>query len=249
MNEKKLNRIIKETVSEVLNETSRRQKATKKFLGANNMVKTFGIITGENPMGMKYGGQENEKRNGMLTSFLKSKQYLFYQVKGKYGNIEHPLMVYNVSLEDMKTIGHTFDQESFIYAEIDNEQGQPHVTFSYYKKDFSETEKINGGKKIKPSDREYHFIEKKDNYVQLDADAEDYFTAIGRNFKFSIPFDIFNEAIDNYNNFVNERCDRYEKYKWLCEKRITESVQSERTEYYRRLKRAELYGTNYEKFL
>lgn len=244
-----IERIKSDVLNTLLAETSRRQKAIKNFLGVNNKVKTFGIITAENPMGMKIGSQENVKRNNMLTSFLRSKQYMYYPVRGKYGNIEHPFMVYNVSLEDMKTIGRTFDQESFIYAEIDNNQGRPHVKFSFYKKDFSENTNIDNGKRLKPSQREYRFIESKDVYVRINTESDDDFTAIGRNFKFSIPFDIFSESINRFNNFINERCEKYEEYNNSCERLIRESIQPNRTAHSRRIKRAQLYGNHFEKFI
>ena len=244
-----MDKIDKIIIEKVLSETSRRQKAIKNFLGVNNKVKTFGIITAENPMGMKIGSQENMKRNSMLTSFLRSKQYMYCQVKGKYGNIEHPFMVYNVSLEDMKTIGRTFDQERFIYAEIDNKQGQPHVEFSFYKKDFSENTNIDNGKRLTPSQREYRFIESKGVYVRINTEADDDFTAIGRNFKFSIPFDIFSEAINRFNDFISERCEKYEEYNNSCERLIRESIQPNRTAHSRRIKRAQLYGNHFKKFI
>ena len=244
-----MDKIDKKKKKKVLSETSRRQKAIKNFLGVNNKVKTFGIITAENPMGMKIGSQENMKRNSMLTSFLRSKQYMYCQVKGKYGNIEHPFMVYNVSLEDMKTIGRTFDQERFIYAEIDNKQGQPHVEFSFYKKDFSENTNIDNGKRLTPSQREYRFIESKGVYVRINTEADDDFTAIGRNFKFSIPFDIFSEAINRFNDFISERCEKYEEYNNSCERLIRESIQPNRTAHSRRIKRAQLYGNHFKKFI
>ena len=236
-------------VESIISETSHRQKTIKNFLGTNNKVKTFGIITAENPMGVELGEQDNQKRNKMLISFLRSKQYVFCHVKGKYSNMEHPFMVYNISIEDMKTIGRTFDQESFIFAEIENEQGQPHVIFSFYKKDFSEMGNSYNGQRLKPSQREYCFIESKDVYVKIDNESETDFTATGRNFKFSIPFDIFNESIKRYNDFINERCIKHDKYNYLCNKLITESIQANRTDHSRRLRRAQLYGKHYEKFL
>lgn len=251
---KTLNTIIKKAVSEaigqVISETSRRQKAVTNFLGKNNNVKTFGIITGENPSGIRMNRQENQKRNNMLKSFLASRQYVFYTAKGKYNSIEHPFIIYNVSIEDMKAIGHTFDQESFIYAEVENENGQPKVIFSYYKKDYSENDKVSAdGHKIKPSEREYKFIESKETYIRLDSNLTDEFTAIGRNFKFSIPFDVFKESFERINNFINERCEESDMYDRYHVKLIEESIQNKRTAKSRRLKRAQLYGKNYKMFL
>lgn len=234
--EELIERITSDAINRLVTETSRRQKAISSFLGVNNKVKTFGIITAENPMGMKLTRRENQERNNALNSYLAERQFLYCRVKGKYGdNIEHPCMVYNVSVEDLKYIGKVFGQESFIYAEIVYEQGQPRVIFSFYEKDSSESE--------------YRFIENKDVYVPIDKEAKDVFTAIGRNFKFNIPFDIFNEAINKFNDLINERCKRYEQYRLMCDKLINESIQSKRTSRSRRLRRAQLYGKHFEKFL
>ena len=242
--------VVSKEVGKILTETTRRQKAIRGFLGKNNKVKTFGIITAENPMGISYGSKENKDRNMELRMFLASRQYLFFPAKGKYGNVEHPFLIYNISLDDMKLIGKKFDQESFIYAEVDNSGEQPHVVFSYFAKEYSEAAEADAnGNPIKPSQREYKFIESKDIYTGLDSETSDYFTALGRNFKFSIPFDIFNEAIEKYNNFVNERCEKHQEYKALFGKRLDESIQSGRVGRSRRLARARLYGKNYEKFL
>lgn len=237
-------------MSAFLTEASRRQTAIKSFLGVNSKVQTFGIITGENPMGKSLSPQENRKRNEMLIGFLRSRQYIYYPVKGKYGNKENTFMVYNVSLADMKTIGRTFDQESFIYAEITQKEKQPLVTFSYYQKDYGEDVKISdSGQKIKPIERDYKFIESKSVYCGLDSDTDDYFTAIGRNFKFSIPFDIFSESIIKFNDFILERCNKHKEYEIKYNRLLAESLENNRTDKSRFVKRSQLYGTNYEKFL
>jgi len=233
-----------------ISETSRRQKAIRNFTGKSNKVKTFGIITAENPMGKELPEQENAKRNGMLRSYLQSRQYVWFPVNGKYGNLEHPFMVYNCSLGDMKAIGRTFDQESFIFAEVNTTDDGAEVVFSYYQKPYSETTKTgDDGKKIKPSDRDYKYIESKKEYVRLDNDADDFFTSIGKNFKFTIPFDIFAEQVDRVNEMILERCNKHEQYLLSHKRLISESVSDEFTFNGRRLRRAQLYGTHYEKFL
>ena len=240
---------IVKMVKEAINETSRRQKAVSNFLGKNNNVKTFGIITAENPMGKKFPPQENLSRNAMLKSYLQQRQYIWFPVKGKYGNKENPFLIYNVSLDDMKTIGRTFDQESFIYSEIIHRDDNPVVVFSYYQKDYPEDMRFDtDGRKIKPKDREYHFVESKEEFIRFDDTVDDYFTSIGRHFKFSIPFDIFNEQIHKINNMIDDRCANFDSYRRCCQRLINESVSDDITPHGRHVRRAQLYGKHYENF-
>lgn len=233
-----------------IQETSRRQKAIQGFLGKKSKVNTFGIITAENPMGFNFDSQENKKRNNDLLDFFRGRQYIYFPVKGKFGNTEKPFMVYNITLEDMEIIGHRFDQKSFIYAEVNKSDDEPRVIFYYYQKQYSEEQaKDEYGKPIKQKDREYQLIETKDVFCRLDNDADDNFTAIGRNFKFTIPFDLFNEAITRFEEFINERCEKHPLYKKRCIRHINESLDTRRTYRGRFVSRAELYGDHYEKFL
>ena len=235
MSEKLIEQVVSDTLRKHINETSRRQKAIKNFLGVNSKLRTFGIITAENPMGKGLPKQDNAERNAILINLLKSRQYIFCPVKGKYGNVEHSFMIYNVSLQDLKEIGNGFGQQSFIYAEIDRSKGQPHVLFHYFQR--------------RNPRGDYHYEETKDVYTPIDSEAGDFFTAIGRNFKFSIPFDIFNEAVQKYDDFINERCEKHEAYKASCDRLISESIEDGRTGMSRRICRARLYGTHYENFL
>ena len=237
-------------MSDFLTGPSRRQTAFKSFLGVNSKVQTFGIITAENPMGKPLTPQENKKRSEMHIGFLRRRQYIYYPVKGKYGNEETIFMIYNVSLADMKAIGRAFDQKSFIYAEVAQSDKQPLVAFSYYKKGYGEDVKTyDNGRKIKPNGHDYKFVESKSVYYGLDDDAEDYFTAIGRNFRLSIPFDSFSESIVRFNEFINERCIKHEEYRLKYNRLVLESIESNRTDKSRHIRRAQLYGTHYERFL
>lgn len=233
-----------------IQETSRRQKAIQSFLGTNSKVMTFGIITAENPMYQQRSSRENEERNIMLVNFFRSRQYIYFPVTGKFDANEHSFMVYNVTLDDMKIMGRTFDQESFIFAEIDRSEEIPKIKFSYYEKPYSEDMKINkNGKKIKPKDRDYYLKDTSDISCNLDKSTENYFTAIGRNFKFVIPFSVFNEAITRFDDFVNERCDKHPLYNERCMRNINESIDPNRTSRGRFVNRAKLYGDNYELWL
>ena len=220
-----IDKIIKEEVKRIVSETSRRQKATQSFLGKRGNIKTFCIITAENPMGVKTLPSENKKRYNELTDFLSSHQFVYFPVKGKYGSVEHSLMIYNISLEACKNIGKRFNQESFIYANVKDNS----VIFSYYQK--------NG------DNSPYNKIEDIEKYVDT-TENDDFFTAIGRNFKFTIPFKIFESHIDKINSIITERC-KNENYKNNYKVWLSESVNDNKTLYSQRFKRAKLWGKNY----
>lgn len=149
------------------------------LLESDNKVKTIGVISAENPMGHQRSDQENEQRSEELSDFLRTQQYMHSIVKGEHVSF----IVYNVVFEDMETFGKMFDQESFVYAEVNDEQRQPYVSFSCFKKEYPENAKKDRmGKKLKGSQRKYQFQERVNVYKPIDALSANEFTAIGRLF-------------------------------------------------------------------
>ena len=207
-----------------------KQKFIKDFMDKDNKVKTFGIITGENPMGRELPEQENVQRTDKLCSYLQIRQFLWFQTKGKYGTSEHPFLIYNCALGDMKMISKTFDQESFIFAVVNPNADGSEVVFSYY-------QKIS------------QYIESKTESVKWDDITDDLFTSIGKKFNFTIPFDVFAKQVEDVNELILERCNKHEEYLLSHERLISESISDDFTFNGRRLRRAQLYGVNYEKFL
>lgn len=216
----KLDRIIKEKIEE----TPRRQKAKRGFWGKQNNIKTFCIISSENPLGRKIDLMENKVLYNNLIELLRNNQYIYFPVKGKYNNIEHLVMVYNISINDSENIGLKYNQESFIYATVLDDNL---VNFSYYQK--GET-------------GNYAKIEDIQKYVDA---TDDDFTAIGRHFKFRIPFKIFEGQCRKINNIIKERCEN-DIYQRNYNKWINESISDEFTPHAQRIRRAKLWGTNYK---
>ena len=142
--------------------------------GENSLVKTWGIMTAENPMGKKQSKSINREVVLKLKQSLKRIGLDYIPVKGKYGSYENSLFIINVQLQEMISLSYQFDQESFIFAEC-------HDGYSdavYYEKG---------------SGRDSKYIAKyrRNNIINM-KDADDFFTSIKshskRAFKFQIPF-------------------------------------------------------------
>lgn len=173
----------------VLSENSQ-TRFKKAMYGVLPNVKSFVIITPENPMGEMMSKKENMKRIADFKKYLKDGKYKYIRVKGKYDNKENPFVVFNVSVSGAKKIGNQYNRESFIYAKNKNEkQKEKNVLFEYYQKD-----------KNKP----YKKLDEID-YFDFKDDAEDFFTRL-KSWKFNIPFSIFEEIINHnpYNVELNE---------------------------------------------
>lgn len=244
-------------------ETTRRQKAIKNFLGMGKNIKTFCIVASENPMGKKLNSLENDARIKKMEDYLKEIQQPYFKAKGKYKDVEHPFIVFNISLNDSMFLAHGIgffkdiegasninnDQESFIFGECNmDENNQPVVSFSYYLKDYGDdAEAKEDGTKLTKKDKEYKFVEQISEY-RNQYEQDDCFTAIGKHFKFSIPFKIFESQFGEFNDMLEERSKSL-SYFVMKERLINECISDDYTGKSKRLKRARLYGDNYKSFL
>ena len=144
--------------------------------GIYEYAKIFGIMTAENPMGIKISSVENKKRNKEFKEFLKRGRYQAIQVKGKYGNMENPFLILNIPLKTLKDFGDKYEQESIIYGEIIDYK---EVTFEYWERSSKNSPLV--------------LLDIADHIDVLN-DPEDFYTRI-KNWKFNIPFSIFEEAL------------------------------------------------------
>lgn len=172
----------------IANETSRFQKAKKAFLGQMKNIRNFAIITPENPMGVASTSTENSALCEKFENSLKSGHYLFYKVRGKFnGNLEHSYMVFNVQLEQVKkwACESEFNQQSFFFCEsqYDEVHRKTGVKFNYWSR--------KPGKK-----NAFELIESTLEWIDF-TNMDSEFTAIGRNFKFSIPLQCFMETANS----------------------------------------------------
>lgn len=182
--------------SRKVSDTSRRQKAVTMFKGGNGRVKTFAIISAENPMGLPFSREENNKRDEKFKDELRSGNYSYNIQKGMYGQKENSFMVYNISLNSAYSISQKYAQESFFYCEFD-EKG---LRFDYYSCAY------NGRKERYLKTSDYHSI--KYDFIESSyafTDKGDYYTAIGRNFKFSIQMKEFGNVADALTKSINDK--------------------------------------------
>jgi hypothetical protein len=168
-----------------LSETSRRQKAQQAVNGKLNNLRSFAILTSDNPMGKKLSSAENSSRYESLMKDLKLGSFIYFPVKGKYNDIEQSVIIYNISLDDAIWLGDTYEQESIIFC-IPNISDKT-VHYEYW-------ERNNVGSPLKKT------IER-DEYIDA-TDDRDMFTQISRKFKIRIPFF---EHVEKVCNFINNR--------------------------------------------
>lgn len=191
LTDNKLKDIIKETVNTTLNELSISQKKrnVKDFENAFmkgkrgfNAIKTIVVFTSENPDSQQASSQFNKKVKKSLLNDIKIGGYSFVPAIGQFGNSEHPYAVFNMSLDTAKILNGKYQQTSFVYSQL-NDDGVIHS--EYWEK----------------RDTTLPYNSEKNDYVMKDecnewknmAEAEDYFTIVGKKFKYSIPFSIFED--------------------------------------------------------
>ena len=92
-------------------------KLLRSIAGLESGIDSLGIITAENPMAKQLSSKENKARNKQLSKDLRERGYGFYQIKGKYGNIEKPYVVPNVTLGHITELGQKYRQESVIFVQ------------------------------------------------------------------------------------------------------------------------------------
>jgi len=228
------------TYKEFINESSLSQLKNI-MLGNRKNVKTFGIITAENPNGISKDSLWNKKANKELSDILKSKSYGFRKIKGKFGNIENPFFIINITLSDLKKYANFNNktQESFIFGKIENNL----PTFEYWELDndtyiktrtshiFLDSERndlyteYKGGKFIIPffdKDTEEakfkngYLINKKGERIYFDDNGiklKSKYVEMYESLQYSIDFSI-NETKIDYNRFV-KRCVLLDQYNYF----------------------------------
>lgn len=194
------------------------QKVKQALSGKNDLIKTWGIITAENPMAHSFSDEENAKRDKALRQHLAKSNIEYMKVKGKYGNPENSLFLINPSLRDMTEIATKFGQESFIFA-TNTKNGEFSFDAGYYETDApaSEKKKFSDPEYMGRQGVSYKYNKAitKNNIIDQ-KDADDLFTQIkthGRKFKFQIPF--FEAVIQ----------EAYERMSYLTEGKDRDRVQ------------------------
>lgn len=202
INEENLERIVRNTIQETLNELTPHQKERnvkdverffRKGKGGHIGIRSIVVLTSENPDSRQAESGINKKYRHSLLADIKNGGYAYVPAMGKFGNVERPYAVFNMSVDTAKTLCGKYQQTSFVFSSL-NEDGTVHS--EYYEKN----------NPTLPYDR------KSNDYVMKDScddwedksEANDYFTVIGNRFKYSIPFKIF----DSVNETICENIQR-----------------------------------------
>ena len=173
------------------------KKVKQALSGKNDLIKTWGIITAENPIGLDFPSEVNSNRDRDLRASLAQSNQEYIKVKGQYGNPENSLFIINPSLKDMEKIASKYGQESFIFAVNTPDEEGFSFDAGYYEMNVDDTKKDKWKDKFK-EDPSYNIpttvpykksITK--NRIINQKDADDLFTSIstrGKKLKFQIPF-------------------------------------------------------------
>ena len=216
---------ISENNTKFVNEISKngknriRKKAINAIDNKDDNIRTFLIITGENPMAEPGTNNINRTQNNSL----KQGHYAWQPVQGKYGSIENSKIVFNVPLDEAKMLGLKFGQQSFIYGR--KEDGKTLFDLYY----------------INEQQDDYDLVETQDTYDKVLGD--DYYTKIDKNHKFSVPFEYFNESCENFNKIINEQKKKSDKYNKNFNRFLNESLKENKIGYNRYLNRSLIYGS------
>ena len=211
-----LKNIIKESVKDVLNETSRRQKAQQAIKGKNRRVLTMAILSAENPMGMKADKKYNNESNDELLRHLTIGHYKFFKTKGNYDGFENSIMIYNIDIDDALYLAYKYNQESLIFVDMQKDDS---VSYQFWKGD-------DNNSKLKLQHEKHEIIDV--------TDADDYYTQISKHFKFRIPF--FEQVEQIHQELL------LKENKYNVDRMIVESLDSKRTGKSKYVIRGELYG-------
>ena len=155
------------------------------FGDTSGKIRTFAVLSAENPMGMKFSAKENNDNTRELKSKLKEMGIQYVPIEGKYGNIEHSFMLFNITREDAQYLAEWFEQESFFFG-INTSP----ATLIYYETSESDPSK-------------YRKVEE-NNKISNESDADDFFSRHG-DFKFKFDLDYFKESvIELASKIINE---------------------------------------------
>lgn len=208
------------------NKKRQNRKAALDAVGGESVdnVKTFCIITGENPMGQSSGRADNRRANKSINSYLEQGNYAWEPVRGKYGNTENSKIIFNISLDEAKRLGVMFQQESFIFGR--KEGGK--TLFDLYM--------------INDTHDGYNFVETQEKSERVGDEQNDFYTAIGKNYKFNVPFEYFKEACEKFNSIINEAKEKSESYRDNYPRSLNESIKDGMTGNHYFLHRTLMYG-------
>lgn len=221
--------------TDIVNENKKYFRVKRTLFGdPKGQIKTFAILSSENPLGWKDSTEEEFKQkylkwvdnprqyNKDSIAKIKSTELLhkveengetalkysglsYVNLKGKYGDNEHSFIIFNCTLNDAKTIAGDYGQESFFFGKVHNDGAD----IAYYM--------------TKNACKTYELIDTSKT-VTYEDDATDFFSKYG--FKFRINMsefgddvpkventDEFEESLDDNRTFMSRATHRRSAYK------------------------------------
>lgn len=188
--------------------------AKKMFLNGRsyNNIMNFVIISAENPDSKEDTPANNKKNMKALSDILKRGHYTFVRQDGHFGgNPEHSYIIFNISQEIAARLSGKFEQTSFFYCYPDD---KGNIVNEYW-------EKKNTKVPYNSIKNPYVFINKTIK-VHNEKDADDFYSVIGHDYKYSIDCEVFNKVNDELNeglinlrnefNLINESNDDLLEY-------------------------------------
>lgn len=194
---------------EIISEASKNEKrrnldiSKKMFINGKsyNNIMCFAILSAENPDSRSdISTADNKKFMKDLSNLLKRDHYTFVRQDGHYeGNIEHSYIIFNITQEVAARLAGRYQQTSFFYCYPDD---NGNIVNEYWEKQ-DRTQPYNSVK------NPYIFINKTTK-VHNEKDAEDFYSIIDKDYKYSIDTSVFikanaalQESIDNLRQEFN----------------------------------------------
>lgn len=183
-----------------MTESSKETKFKATLFGAKRNVYTFALGTPGNPEGKSLDPKENERRCKQFEQQLKELRLYSYRGKGRYNSEEASYLIVNINLSQcIYFFGKSmFNQESFIYARVNNKDNK--IEYSYYKiSDRGDKFELRGTQTVVRA---------------LNKDTLDYYTQY-KNFKFNIPFEpeVLEEALCEVSEVIDRSLGSNEDYR------------------------------------
>lgn len=168
-----------------LNETNKTTKFKKTLLGINNNIWTLAIGTPENPMAEELSEEENSERRRSFEQDIRQ-MHLFYKMVGRCDADENSYLITNPNIKWLKYIfgPKKYNQESFLFGEVHKDTNIVLCTM------------------FGQEDGDFVVWDTRTEHVDR-KDADGNFFRF-KDFKFKIPFPIFEKDID----FLSEKTDR-----------------------------------------
>lgn len=212
-------------------------------------IKTFCIILGESPIVKTIKPKRKPKtitQPMSLTDSLKSGNFAWLNIRGKYDIDKTPKIIFNIPLSTAKCFGLKYSHQPFIFGRIIDGK----LNFELYLINAEKTDykledvdvliHININTLITDTMIDIYkdspITEQSPNMVAA------LFTYISNKYKLNIPFEYFKEACDSFNNRINEIKNTHPKYKQEFERFLNESLSENLTGKTHYISRSLIYG-------